>query len=75
MKFTGQKILLPFFILLGILSCTPTSPYELRSPCVAAYNDNAYGLYPCVRRPLNTPGAKPIMITQYKPATAETVFN
>jgi hypothetical protein len=42
------------FLLLGILSCTPSVPYEIKSPCVSieAY-EHTYGVNPCVRRPVN----------------------
>ena len=40
--------------LTGVLSCTPSVPYEIRSPCVSIEaNDHSYGITPCVRRPIN----------------------
>ncbi|KJV89925.1 hypothetical protein RBEAN4_0916 [Rickettsia bellii str. RML An4] len=39
-----------------LLSCTPSAPYEIKSPCVAAeINDEAeLNMNPCVRRPVNS---------------------
>ncbi|HJD65127.1 MAG TPA: DUF2706 domain-containing protein [Rickettsia endosymbiont of Diachasma alloeum] len=39
-----------------LLSCTPSAPYEIKSPCVAAeINDEAeLSINPCVRRPVNS---------------------
>ncbi|ASX28359.1 DUF2706 domain-containing protein [Rickettsia sp. MEAM1 (Bemisia tabaci)] len=39
-----------------LLSCTPSAPYEIKSPCVAAeINDEAeLSMNPCVRRPVNS---------------------
>jgi hypothetical protein len=40
--------------LLGVLSCTPSPPYEVRSPCVSIDgSDHTYGITPCARRPIN----------------------
>ena len=42
------------FLLSGILSCTPTAPYEIKSPCVSIEgSEHTYGVNPCVRRPVN----------------------
>ncbi|MDP4709439.1 MAG: DUF2706 domain-containing protein [Rickettsiaceae bacterium] len=41
-------------LLSGILSCTPSAPYEIKSPCVSIEgSDHTYGINPCVRRPVN----------------------
>ncbi|HJD65702.1 MAG TPA: DUF2706 domain-containing protein [Rickettsia endosymbiont of Bembidion nr. Transversale] len=39
-----------------LLSCTPSAPYEIKSPCVAAeINDETeLNMNPCVRRPVNS---------------------
>ncbi|ABV78838.1 hypothetical protein A1I_02310 [Rickettsia bellii OSU 85-389] len=39
-----------------LLSCTPSAPYEIKSPCVAPeINDEAeLNMNPCVRRPVNS---------------------
>jgi hypothetical protein len=40
--------------LFGVLSCTPSPPYEVHSPCVSIDgSDHTYGVNPCVRRPVN----------------------
>ena len=37
-----------------LLSCTPSKPYEARSPCVAIESiSDIYGITPCVRKPIN----------------------
>lgn len=42
------------FLTTNILSCTPSAPYEIRSPCVAVDgSDHTYGINPCIRRPIN----------------------
>ncbi|WP_342226112.1 DUF2706 domain-containing protein [Rickettsia endosymbiont of Urophora cardui] len=52
--------LFKFWVLLimlsQLLSCTPSAPYEIKSPCVAAeINDEAeLSMNPCVRRPVNS---------------------
>ena len=50
MKIFINNILLAIS-LLGVLSCTPSAPYEIRSPCVSI--DNPYVINPCGRRPVN----------------------
>ena len=40
-----------FLLVVIISSCTPSEPYEIKSPCVAI-NSNDYSA-PCVRRPIN----------------------
>ena len=41
-------------ILLGtISSCTPSPPYEIKSPCVSSEDINSFTVMPCVRRPVN----------------------
>lgn len=39
-----------------LLSCTPSAPYEIKSPCVVAeINGEAeLSINPCVRRPVNS---------------------
>jgi len=37
----------------GLYSCTPSAPYEIKSPCVAVDSENPYAINPCVRVPLN----------------------
>ncbi|HJK86529.1 MAG TPA: DUF2706 domain-containing protein [Candidatus Megaira endosymbiont of Nemacystus decipiens] len=34
------------------ISCTPSFPYEIRSPCVASDIEPSF-LTPCIRRPVN----------------------
>lgn len=41
------------FLSMSIGSCTPSPPYEIKSPCVAADSDNPYGINPCARVPAN----------------------
>ena len=36
-----------------IISCTPSTPYEIRSPCVSAEFEDTGIITPCVRRPAN----------------------
>jgi hypothetical protein len=41
-------------LLLVITSCTPSVPYEIKSPCVAGdANAETHGITPCMRRPAN----------------------
>ena len=40
-------------VLLGASSCTPSPPYEIKSPCVAAEETDSFAIMPCVRRPVN----------------------
>ena len=42
-------------MLLHLLSCTPSTPYEIRSPCVSAdpTEDSSTVRNPCIRRPVN----------------------
>ncbi len=48
------KSFLGAILLLGTLSCTPSVPYEIKSPCVAAEEDtDSFAIMPCVRRPAN----------------------
>lgn len=39
-----------------LLSCTPSAPYETKSPCVSAeINDETnLSITPCIRRPVNS---------------------
>jgi len=40
--------------LLGLIACTPSAPYEVKSPCVSIENhEDTQGITPCVRRPAN----------------------
>lgn len=49
------NIFLLFISLGAMISCTPSAPYEIRSPCVSIELENAPAgaITPCVRRPLN----------------------
>lgn len=35
-----------------LVSCTPSPPYEVRSPCVSTEIDDISSINPCVRRPV-----------------------
>lgn len=52
-----MKSLLNIFIValsaISILSCTPSAPYEIKSPCVSIDSDSSGAITPCVRRPVN----------------------
>ncbi|KJW03228.1 hypothetical protein REIP_1253 [Rickettsia endosymbiont of Ixodes pacificus] len=50
------KFLLVLIMLAQLLSCTPSAPYEIKSPCVSADVDDGSSLSvnPCVRRPVNS---------------------
>lgn len=52
-----MKSLLNIFIVvlsaISILSCTPSAPYEIKSPCVSIDSDSSGTITPCVRRPIN----------------------
>ena len=56
-KLVIMKLLLNIFIVaLGtasILSCTPSAPYEIKSPCVSINPDYSSAITPCVRKPVN----------------------
>lgn len=41
-------------MLLPLLSCTQSAPYEIKSPCVSAEINDEIGLSPCVKRPVNS---------------------
>ncbi|MDP5109819.1 MAG: DUF2706 domain-containing protein [Rickettsiaceae bacterium] len=47
------NIFIVFLSLISILSCTPSAPYEIKSPCVTIDNDSSGVITPCVRRPVN----------------------
>ncbi|AAU03759.1 DUF2706 domain-containing protein [Rickettsia typhi] len=49
------KFLLVFIMIAQLLSCTPSAPYEIKSPCVSAdIDDNSnLSVNPCIRRPIN----------------------
>ena len=47
------SLLISCIILQLLSSCTPSPPYEIRSPCVSSETDNPYAINPCVRRPVN----------------------
>ena len=52
--YSSLKKALFILSLFGILSCTPSAPYEIKSPCVSIDgSDYTYGVNPCVRRPVN----------------------
>lgn len=36
-----------------LVSCTPSPPREIKSPCVSTDSDNPHFRNPCVRRPVN----------------------
>ncbi len=50
------KFLLVLIMLAQLLSCTPSVPYEIKSPCVSADIDDESSLSvnPCIRRPVNS---------------------
>ena len=50
------KFLLVLIMLAQLLSCTPSAPYEIKSPCVSADIDDRSSLSvnPCIRRPVNS---------------------
>ena len=43
-------------MLAQLLSCTPSAPYEIKSPCVSADMDggSSLNINPCIRRPVNS---------------------
>ncbi len=47
------KFLLTSAMFFQLLSCTPSAPYEIRSPCVSADLEGSVHPHPCVRRPIN----------------------
>jgi hypothetical protein len=49
-----SKIILLFFALISMLSCTSTRPYEITSPCVSIDSDDPWARNPCQRRPINS---------------------
>lgn len=51
----SRVIVVNFLLLSSILSCTPSAPYEIKSPCVAVEAEDEYdhAIRPCVRRPVN----------------------
>lgn len=46
------KLLISVAMLLHLLSCTPSAPYEIKSPCVSSESEDVIG-NPCIRRPVN----------------------
>ena len=46
------KLLIAHIGFLLLLSCTPSPPYEVRSPCVSSEIDAISNINPCVRRPV-----------------------
>ncbi|MDC0864652.1 DUF2706 domain-containing protein [Rickettsiaceae bacterium] len=49
-----KNLWLFFIALIMISSCTPSAPYEIRSPCVSIEEyHHTNGITPCVRRPVN----------------------
>jgi len=47
-----KKILLSF-LFYSLYSCTPSAPYEAKSPCAADPFTNPYAITPCNRIPAN----------------------
>lgn len=52
-KNTFKNILLILSVL-ALHSCTTSTPYEIKSPCVSIESDNPYFRSPCERRPANS---------------------
>jgi hypothetical protein len=38
--------------LIQLVSCVPSSPYDVRSPCVSNPTSNPYQLNPCIKKPM-----------------------
>lgn len=51
---TVTKALLSVTIILQLSSCTPSPPYEIKSPCVAIEPSEPTAFTPCIRRPVNS---------------------
>lgn len=51
---TLKKTLIIFLCLFGLLSCTSSSPYEVKSPCVSGDSENPWYRSPCSKRPANS---------------------
>lgn len=50
----SKKLLLTSLIVSILSSCTPSAPYEVRSPCVSIESANpSPTMSPCIRRPVN----------------------
>lgn len=47
------NVILTGLIMLQFISCMPSKPYEIKSPCVSSDADG-FALNPCVRRPLTS---------------------
>lgn len=49
------KLFSAIIILMQLFSCTPSAPYEMKSPCVATEfsGEEAIIPNPCVRKPVN----------------------
>lgn len=47
------KLLLTSAMFFQLLSCTPSAPYEIKSPCVSVEAADSIHINPCVRRPIN----------------------
>ncbi len=47
------KVTIVLSLILNVISCTPSAPYEIKSPCVSIESDHPYAITPCVRRPAN----------------------
>lgn len=48
-----QRFVVATIVLASLSSCTPSEPYEIKSPCVSGETDNPFAINPCVRRPVN----------------------
>lgn len=49
------KFIISIVVLMQLSSCTPSAPYEIKSPCVSAETNDELdmGITPCIRRPVN----------------------
>ncbi|NRB10346.1 MAG: DUF2706 domain-containing protein [Rickettsiaceae bacterium] len=53
MRIVGKNLFIIILLLFLLSSCTPSAPYEVKSPCVSNSSDDTYGITPCPRRPVN----------------------
>jgi len=54
MKKLAHLVIMVSVSSIWLLSCTPSEPYEIKSPCVSGgLEDHPYGHTPCPRRPAN----------------------
>ncbi len=49
-----KTIIVLGLLLLGVTSCAPKPPYEVKSPCVAVETNNPWAVNHCVRRAANS---------------------